>query len=190
MSNYPPQSYQPEAEQTPILTTPYPPQAYYGTPEDFQRRQDEDNLRLLSIFHYVLGGLTILGSSIFIMHFGMGLAMILNPSWMADKHNDGPPAFMGWMFMLMGGGAVLLGWTLGAFTIHAGRCLANRKSYTLAMVMAYLNCLHAPMGTALGVFTIIVLGRPSVKALFGVPGSAAPTYPSQNGPSGQPWYRG
>ena len=112
MTNYSPQTEQPQI--------PYPPQAYYATQEEFQRRQDEDNLRLLSIFHYVLGGLTILGASIFIFHFGMGLAMLLNPSWMAGKNNDTPSAFVGWMFMLMGGGAVLLGWTLGILTIRAG----------------------------------------------------------------------
>ena len=187
MSNYPPQSYSSQTETPPI---PYPPQAYYGSPEEYQRRQDEDNLRLISIFHYVLGGVTILGASVFLIHFGMGLAMLLNPAWMAGKNGDAPPAFMGWMFTLMGGAAVTLGWTLGAFTIHAGRCLAKRNSYNLAFVLACLNCLHAPMGTALGVFTILVLSRPSVKALFGVPG-AAPTYdPSRNTLTGQPWYRG
>lgn len=190
MNNYSPQTETPPTGQTP-MPYPYPPQAYYGNgaPEEFQRRQDEDNLRLLAIFHYFLGGLTILGASVFLIHFGMGLAMLLNPAWMTDK-NGPPPAFMGWMFTIMGGAAVSIGWTLGAFTIHAGRCLTRHKSYNLAFVLACLNCLHAPIGTALGVFTIIVLSRPSVKVLFGVPGAVSPTYPSQDPPTGQPWYRG
>ncbi|MES2463800.1 MAG: hypothetical protein V4671_24790, partial [Armatimonadota bacterium] len=140
-------------------------------------------------FHYVLGGLTILGASVFIAHFCMGLAMVIDPSWMNTQKNDAPPAFVGWMFTIVAGAVVLLGWALGGLTIHAGRCLTRHKSYNLAFVLACLNCLHAPMGTALGVFTIIVMSRPSVKALFGVPG-AAPDYPSQNALTGQPWYRG
>jgi hypothetical protein len=98
---------------------------------------------------------------------------------------------VGWLFTLMGGGAVILGWALGILTIYAGRCLKQHKAYNLAFVLACLNCLHAPLGTALGVFTLLVLSRPSVKALFGVPGVApASYYPSQQPSSGQPWYRG
>jgi hypothetical protein len=188
MSNYSAQEYQPQTERTPQL---YPPQAYYGSAEEFQRRQDEDHLRLLSIFHYVLGGLIILGASVFIFHFGIGLAMLLNPDWMAGKNGTTPPTFMGWLFTLMGGTFALLGWALGILTIHSGRCLVKHKSYNLIFVLACLTCLDVPVGTALGVFTIIVLSRPSVKRLFGVPGSAAPEYyPPQNAPSSQPWYRG
>jgi hypothetical protein len=34
------------------------------------------------------------------------------------------------------------------------------------MVIAIITCLSVPLGTALGVFTLIVLARPSVKQLF------------------------
>jgi hypothetical protein len=37
----------------------------------------------------------------------------------------------------------------------------------LAFVTACLSCMNVPIGTALGVFAILVLNRPSVKALFG-----------------------
>jgi hypothetical protein len=33
-------------------------------------------------------------------------------------------------------------------------------------VVAAIECIFMPFGTVLGVFTIIVLSRPSVKALF------------------------
>ena len=41
--------------------------------------------------------------------------------------------------------------------------------------MAGIECIFMPVGTVLGVFTIIVLVRNSVKALFGMPvaGNAA-----------------
>lgn len=37
---------------------------------------------------------------------------------------------------------------------------------TFVFVMACVQCANVPFGTALGVFTILVLQRPSVKALF------------------------
>ncbi len=39
--------------------------------------QDEQNLNLLSIFHYVVGGLTALFSSMFLMHVAMGILNLL-----------------------------------------------------------------------------------------------------------------
>lgn len=44
--------------------------------------------------------------------------------------------------------------------------LKKRTRYTLAFAMACMACLSVPLGTALGVWTIMVLTRPSVKALF------------------------
>ena len=34
------------------------------------------------------------------------------------------------------------------------------------MVIAGINCLHIPLGTLLGVFTLVVLGRESVRKLY------------------------
>ena len=48
----------------------------------------------------------------------------------------------------------------------AGRSLALRKRYSFALVIACIECLFVPFGTILGVFTIIVLSRESVKAFF------------------------
>ncbi len=58
---------------------------------------------------------------------------------------------------------------MGGLTAYAGRCLRARKNYTFLLVMAALNgTFIMPLGTLLGVFTFVVLMRPSVKALFGV----------------------
>jgi hypothetical protein len=51
-------------------------------------------------------------------------------------------------------------------TIAAGRFLTQKKHRIFCIVMASIHCLHAPLGTLLGVFTLIVLLRPSVRMLF------------------------
>ena len=48
----------------------------------------------------------------------------------------------------------------------AGRSLALRKRYSFVLVMACIECLFIPFGTILGVFTIVVLSRESVRGLF------------------------
>jgi hypothetical protein len=50
----------------------------------------------------------------------------------------------------------------------AGRSLARRKRYLFCLIVAGTMCVMCnPLGTVLGVFTIVVLLRPSVKELFG-----------------------
>ena len=132
-------------------------------------KQDEDHLRLLSIFHYIVGGLGALFACFPILHLGMGLAFIFAPHQMTNGNRDGSPeamAVMGWFFVVFAGLAILLGWTFAVCLILAGRFLARRRHYTFCFVMAAVSCIFMPFGTILGVFTIIVLLRPSVKELF------------------------
>jgi hypothetical protein len=44
----------------------------------------------------------------------------------------------------------------------ATRLINQRKGRTFSMVVAGLNCLSFPFGTALGVFTLVVLARQTV----------------------------
>jgi hypothetical protein len=50
--------------------------------------------------------------------------------------------------------------------ILAGRFLAQRVYYTFCFVVAALECIFVPFGTILGVFTIVVLQRSTVKEMF------------------------
>lgn len=123
---------------------------------------DEEHLRLLSIFHYASAGLTAFFSTIPLIHVAVGLAFVLGGGPGENK----PPAWFGLIFMGIGGLAVLAGWTLAVLKIVAGRSLARRRRRSFCVVVACVCCVFPPIGTALGVFTLIVLNRPSVKALF------------------------
>jgi hypothetical protein len=135
-------------------------------------QNDQEHLRLLVIFHYVLAGIAAFCASIPIIHLAMGLFMVLSPEQFQDAKGQGPPPFFGWMFVIMGAVFVTVGWAFAACVFAAGRCLARRRRHLFCMVMAGVECLFAPFGTVLGVFTIMVLNRESVKALFS--GAVAP----------------
>ena len=73
---------------------------------------------------------------------------------------------------------ILFGWTVTILVLLAGRALAARRRRGFCIVVAAIECMMMPLGTILGIFTIIVLARPSVVALFeGVP-DAPPASPS------------
>ncbi len=129
--------------------------------------QDESHLRLLSIFHYVLAAPAALFSSLFLMHFFFGVAILGGLFNSAGK--DAPPPALGALFMAIGGGVVLIGWAFAGCLVFAGRSLASRKRYTFCLIVSGLECvLCNPLGTVLGVFSIVILMRPSVRGLFGL----------------------
>jgi len=77
-----------------------------------------------------------------------------------------PPEFLGWIFAVLGSLLFLTGIAMAICILIAGRSLALRKRYLFALVMGCIECLFIPFGTILGVFTIVVLSRESVKVLF------------------------
>ena len=97
--------------------------------------EDLQHLKLLSIFHYVVGGLAALFACFPIIH-------------------------------LFAACCILSGWALAVCVIFAGRYLSRRIHHTFCLIMAGLECMFMPLGTVLGVLTIIVLVKPSVKELF------------------------
>jgi hypothetical protein len=129
--------------------------------------QDEEQLRLLSIFHYVCAGLAAFVACFPIIHLVIGMVLLLNPNLFATPNaQPHPEVFVALMFVVMASVFIVLGWTFAACVAYAGRCLARRKKYTFCIVMAGVLCLFMPFGTILGVFSIIVLMRPTVKTLF------------------------
>ena len=128
--------------------------------------QDLDHLRLLSVFHYVVGGMTAFFACFPLIHLTIGIAMLSAPNAFGTTPAQQPPPFVGWIFAAIGGLLFVLGQSLAVAIIFAGRFLNRRVRYTYCVVVACVECLFMPFGTALGVFTIIVLLRPSVRPLF------------------------
>ena len=134
--------------------------------------EQEQHLHLLSIFHYVIGGFGALSSLFPLLYVVMGMMVIVAPDFDSQPGLDGemPPQVpfqvMGWFFVAIGSVGIAIGMTFSALTIFAGRKLAKRSSLVFCQVIAGLSCAFFPMGTALGVFTLIVLSKPEVARAF------------------------
>lgn len=115
-----------------------------------------EQLRILSIFHYVVGGLHALFGSFGLIHFFLGMSIIIDPSLWGD---EAPPWWFGLLFALIGGGFVLFGWALGFVTILSGHYIARRKHRIFSIVIGAINCAMMPIGTVLGVFDILLLTK-------------------------------
>jgi protein-S-isoprenylcysteine O-methyltransferase Ste14 len=132
-------------------------------------KTDIEHLRLLAIFHYVLGGMTVLCGFFPIIHLSMGIAMVTG-----EMGQPPPPPFMGWMFVIVATFMMLLFWLTAGLMIVAGGNLKRRRKRMFCLVTAALGMIVLqPLGLALGIFTVIVLSRDAVRAAFEEP--AAPT---------------
>jgi hypothetical protein len=143
------------------------PEDFEAAPVVLRMNQDNEHLRLLAIFHYVVGGLAALFSFFPLLYTTVGAVFIFAARHgTAKPGEDLPPEFLGWIFAVLGSLLFLIGIAMAICILIAGRSLALRKRYSFALVMACIECLFVPFGTILGVFTIVVLSRESLKALF------------------------
>lgn len=139
--------------------------------------QDRQHLKYLAIGHYVYAGLTAVFSVIWIAYFGLIMMFINSPP--PTDGGIGDPSSSAAEFGIFF--AVIMGFTLVfsliylACVIMAGRCLSRRKGYWFTFVIAILECFSVPFGTALGVLTLVVLLRDSVKVLYGLKEPAEPS---------------
>ncbi len=129
-------------------------------------QKDLEQLGLLSTFHYILAVLAALFACFPVLHLIVGIVFLVLGSE-AGEDGDAPPAFIGWLFIVLASFFIIAGWIFAICVAYAGKFLARHIRYRYCFVMACLSCLFMPFGTVLGVFTIVILNRPSVKAIFG-----------------------
>jgi hypothetical protein len=128
--------------------------------------RDSEHLNLLAIFHYILGGMSAFFACFPLLHMILGIVIVASPAFMQGHSNEAPPAFIGWMFIIVAAFVITLGWIYAIIVILSGRFLSKRINYTFCFVVACFECIFLPVGTLLGVFTLMVLTRESAKAKF------------------------
>jgi hypothetical protein len=127
--------------------------------------RDAQELQLLAIFQYVVAGMTALFGCFPIIHLAIGIAALsghLNSGIRDPKET----ILFGWLFTTVAGAVILIMWTAALLFALVGRNLQKRRHRMFCVIVAGFECMMMPFGTVLGVFTIIVLMRPSVSELF------------------------
>jgi hypothetical protein len=131
---------------------------------DKQRKSDADTLRILSICHFVVGGLGIVGLLFLGLHYMIMHAVMSDPKVFAQAKGTGPdPVAMfqvfRWVYLVMG----VLCVVGGICNVLSGLFIRVRKHRVFSLIVAGLNAIHVPIGTALAVFTFVMLLKDSVR---------------------------
>ena len=135
--------------------------------------RDLEHLRLLKGGFYIMAGITGLFTLFSLLYLGLGGLFASGAIPMKEGSTD-DPRMMGLIFLVVGVGFLVIGLAITFLAFATGRNLRDRRNRTFCLVIAGLSCLQIPWGTVIGVCTISVLNRPSVKALFEPPGAVVP----------------
>ncbi|MDX2177742.1 MAG: hypothetical protein SF028_14870 [Candidatus Sumerlaeia bacterium] len=134
-------------------------------------RDDARYLDLLGWAHYILGALTLLCGSFPVIHLVVGIGILTGRMQGPPPGTQGEPMVkaVGGLFVVVAAAIILVAWALGIATMLAGRYLRERRRRMFCTVVAAVNCMSFPVGTAVGVLTIILLNKPDVSGVFDAP---------------------
>ena len=137
------------------------------TDDERQAVVDGEHLRILSIGYVISAGCTAFFSLFGLLYGLLGVLIATSPPGMGlPPGQSATPEFVGMMLGVIGFGLFVL-LLAGAFLkFLVARSLRRRGGRVFCMVVAALACFEIPYGTALGVFTFLVLTRASVARMF------------------------
>ncbi len=125
--------------------------------------KDLDQLKLLGILHTIWGILAIVFGVIFgIIYVVTGIAFATSPTSDESTMSSGAA---GTIFIVLGVVFLVFAVIYGILMIMAGGKLRKQRGYGFCFFVAILDLLGFP-SIILGIFTLMVLSRPTVKALF------------------------
>jgi hypothetical protein len=131
------------------------------------KNPDEDHLKILGIFEYVMAGISALAGCCMIGYAFFGVALIAAAF---DRGPNAPPAEFGIFFTIVFASIALYAFVYCFLEILTARFLIAHIHYRFCFVMACIELVNFPFGTVLGICIIVALSRPSVRALYdGVP---------------------
>ena len=128
------------------------------------QRRDLESLSTLATLHKV--GAFVFGafSLCFVPHLAFGIATLFGAVPMGPE--GPPPAFFGGMFAFFGAAVVGFHVALATACWLASGWIARREHHGRIMAVECVALLWTPLGTALGIYGLILLSKPHVKVAF------------------------
>ena len=137
---------------------------------------DAEHLKLLRWGYFLSAGITACFSLFGLLYAGMALLFTSLP---VEEGQEAPPEQIAWIFGIVGIGITVVMLAVAAAKLKVAKALRERTSRTFCFVVAVITMFGMPYGTLLGVFTLLVLSRPSVAQAFGANASAPLPQPGE-----------
>ena len=119
-------------------------------------------LQVMSILQYVMAGLSALGAVFVVFYVVVGGVVLAGAGMQGSASEAGVGVFMIVLAVIM---LVACG-LIASLHVLAGKSLVQRRRHTFLIVLACLSMLSIPIGTGIGIWMLMVLTKPEVKATF------------------------
>jgi hypothetical protein len=145
--------------------------------------KDLQHLKLLGTFHYIWGVLSLIGALFIGAYFAfIGVVLMNAPSSSTTSEDSASAGIVGGVLIALGVFLFLIAVVYGILILMTGgKYRKHQGGYWFCFVLAIITLIVGGIpGIALGIFSLIVLSRPSVKALFkgqSLPGTQLATPP-------------
>lgn len=126
--------------------------------------EDVSQLRTLAAVHRVVGLITGLFALVPMAHLFLGLSLVSNPPSSAQQ--DASLETIGWFFSALALLLIVAVAALAFATLRAADFIERRTRWTFCIVVAAIQCTFFPFGTALGIFSLVVLNRERIRRTF------------------------
>lgn len=129
--------------------------------------KDEQDLNTLVILTKIYAWFCLI--SVVMCLVGIAALALLAPAIAEEARRPGSsssPATLGIFFIAMIVGLIF---SIGMSWLYfkSASCIKERENKMLIQIASGIACTNAPLGLGLGIYTFIVLERPSIRVLFG-----------------------
>jgi hypothetical protein len=134
---------------------------YYGQAPAQFTASDQSTLNQLAIFHFVYAALLGLSGLGVVAVVTLGFGLVASAGHLRGSGILAGGAFVAVLFVVAG-----ILFVKAAVVCFSGFSLRQARHRTLTQIVAAFCCLTFPLGTILGIFTLMALSKPSVLALY------------------------
>lgn len=120
-----------------------------------------NNLNTFRILFIIKGILSLLAALFFV-----GYGFFMNAIFNSGTIENTPPVEMSSIFGIISGIGFVICLIFGIITLIAAKYIGEARNYTFVLIASIMNCLTGILGILLGIFTILEINKPHVKALF------------------------
>ncbi len=128
--------------------------------------KDLQHLKWLAIGYYIMSGLFVFFALFSLIFLFFGVLFLTTDILQESGNPDHASYIFGTLNILISLIFITVSAIMTFLSIRAGRNLKRQENYKFCLIIAGIMFLFQPFGIVLGILTIIVLMRDSVKELF------------------------
>jgi len=130
------------------------------------KKNKQTSLTVLSVLHYVFA-LQLIATCLFMTPFILvGISNFIHHLHEPVLYKHGPYSFKSWGEVIFILAIYFIIWIITISVLVAAGKLRKHKARRFCLAVAIVECINFPLGTSLGIATLVVLTKTSIKRIF------------------------